>query len=53
MNRFKNWRDSMLIKGAVLLLLLIAGHVLMVGVHEGMWRDGTLARMAGRRGTGF
>ena len=23
MNRFKNWRDSMLIKGAVLLLLLL------------------------------
>ena len=38
---------------AWLLLLLIAGHVLMVGVHGGMWRDGTLARMAGRRGTGF
>ncbi|SMO82579.1 cytochrome b [Paracoccus laeviglucosivorans] len=30
-------------------LALIAGHVLMVGVHEGMWRDGTLTRMAGRR----
>lgn len=29
--------------------VLIAGHVVMVGVHEGMWRDGTLARMAGRR----
>lgn len=32
-----------------LLLALIAGHVLMVGLHEGMWRDGTLARMAGGR----
>ncbi|MFT4149265.1 MAG: cytochrome b [Paracoccaceae bacterium] len=28
---------------------MIAGHVVMVGIHEGMWRDGTLARMAGRR----
>ncbi len=28
---------------------LIAGHIVMVGVHEGMWRDGTLAKMAGRR----
>lgn len=34
---------------AWLLLVLIAGHVAMVGLHEGMWRDGTLARMAGRR----
>lgn len=32
------------------LLVLIAGHVAMVGVHHAMWRDGTLARMAGRRG---
>ncbi|WP_374302406.1 cytochrome b [Paracoccus sp. (in: a-proteobacteria)] len=31
------------------LLAVIAGHVLMVGVHQAMWRDGTLARMAGRR----
>lgn len=31
------------------MLALIAGHVLMVGVHEGMWRDGTLSKMAGRR----
>ncbi|MDQ7260224.1 cytochrome b [Paracoccus sp. PS-1] len=38
---------------AWLLLALIAGHVLMVGVHEGMWRDGTLARMAGRQRAGF
>ncbi len=30
------------------LAALVAGHVVMVGVHEGMWRDGTLARMAGR-----
>ena len=36
---------------AWVLLALVAGHVLMVGVHEGMWRDGTLARMAGRRRT--
>lgn len=35
---------------AWLLLALIAGHVVMVGIHQGMWRDGTLARMAGRRG---
>lgn len=38
---------------AWLLLLLILGHVVMVGVHESMWRDGTLARMAGRRRTGL
>jgi len=38
---------------AWLLLALIAGHVIMVGVHEGMWRDGTLARMAGRRRVGL
>ncbi|MDT1060668.1 cytochrome b [Paracoccus sp. CPCC 101403] len=31
-----------------LMLALIAGHVAMVGLHEGMWRDGTLSRMAGR-----
>lgn len=35
---------------AWVLAALVAGHVLMVGLHEGMWRDGTLARMAGRRG---
>lgn len=35
---------------AWLLLALIAGHVVMVGIHQAMWRDGTLARMAGRRG---
>lgn len=29
--------------------VLILGHVVMVGVHQAMWRDGTLARMAGRR----
>lgn len=34
---------------AWILLGLIAGHVLMVGLHQGMWRDGTLRRMAGRR----
>lgn len=33
---------------AWLLLVLILGHVVMVGVHQAMWRDGTLARMAGR-----
>lgn len=38
---------------AWLMLALIAGHVLMVGVHEGMWRDGTLSRMAGRRRAGL
>lgn len=32
------------------LAILILGHVAMVGVHEAMWRDGTLARMAGRIG---
>lgn len=37
---------------AWLMLALIAGHVLMVCLHEGLWRDGTLARMAGRRRTG-
>lgn len=37
---------------AWVLLALIVGHVLMVGIHEGMWRDGTLARMAGRRKAG-
>lgn len=31
-----------------LLGILILGHVAMVGVHESMWRDGTLARMLGR-----
>lgn len=36
-------------EAAWLLLALIAGHVLMVCVHEGLWRDGTLSRMAGRR----
>lgn len=34
---------------AWLMGVLILGHVVMVGVHEGMWRDGTLARMAGAR----
>lgn len=38
---------------AWLLLALIAGHVLMVGLHEGMWRDGTLSRMVGRRRAGL
>lgn len=30
------------------LLVMVTGHVVMVGVHQAMWRDGTLARMAGR-----
>lgn len=30
------------------LLVLIGGHVGMVGLHASMWRDGTLARMLGR-----
>lgn len=34
---------------AWLLSLLILGHIAMVVVHERLWRDGTLARMAGRR----
>lgn len=34
---------------AWVMLALIAGHVVMVGLHEAMWRDGTLSRMAGRR----
>ena len=37
---------------AWLLLVLIAGHVVMVGVHQAMWRDGTLSRMAGRKALG-
>lgn len=37
---------------AWLLAALILGHVVMVALHEGMWRDGTLARMAGRRRAG-
>lgn len=36
-----------------LLLALVAGHVVMVALHEGMWRDGTLSRMAGRRRAGL
>ncbi|MDO5622748.1 MAG: cytochrome b [Paracoccus sp. (in: a-proteobacteria)] len=28
---------------------LIVGHVIMVGIHEAMWRDGTLDRMIRRR----
>lgn len=30
------------------LLALVAGHVAMVALHHWWWRDGTLARMAGR-----
>lgn len=30
---------------------LILGHVFMVAVHERLWRDGTLGRMAGRPGS--
>ena len=29
--------------------VLILGHVVMVGVHEAMWKDGTLSKMAGRK----
>lgn len=29
--------------------VLILGHVGMVGLHEAMWKDGTLAKMAGRK----
>ncbi|MBB1490544.1 hypothetical protein H5395_03135 [Paracoccus sp. MC1854] len=32
-----------------LLSILIAGHIVMAGAHESIWRDGTLARMRGRR----
>ncbi|ANT61948.1 cytochrome B [Salipiger sp. CCB-MM3] len=28
--------------------VVIAGHIAMVALHEGLWRDGTLRRMAGR-----
>ncbi len=28
---------------------LILGHIAMVGVHEAMWKDGTLSKMAGRK----
>lgn len=34
---------------AWVLAVLIVGHVVMAALHEGMWRDGTLARMVGRR----
>lgn len=27
---------------------VVLGHIVMVGVHEGLWRDGTLGRMLGR-----
>ncbi|MFT3690092.1 cytochrome b [Paenirhodobacter sp.] len=33
---------------AWLLGAVVLGHVAMVGVHEGLWRDGTLRRMLGR-----
>ncbi len=35
---------------AWVMAVLILGHVGMVIVHERMWRDDTLSRMAGRRG---
>ncbi|WP_330998966.1 cytochrome b [Mangrovicoccus algicola] len=35
-------------EGGWVLAALVAGHVAMVGLHEGLWRDGTLRRMAGR-----
>lgn len=31
---------------------LIVGHVVMAGVHQAMWRDGTASRMAGRYAPG-
>ena len=34
---------------AWILGVLVLGHVAMVVLHERVWRDGTLARMAGRR----
>lgn len=37
---------------AWLLGLLVLGHVVMVAVHEALWRDGTLARMTRRPGGG-
>lgn len=30
--------------------VLILGHVAMVALHEGLWRDGTLAKMVSRKG---
>ncbi|PZO74053.1 MAG: cytochrome B [Sphingomonas hengshuiensis] len=36
---------------AWLLLALIVGHVAMALIHQFVWRDGTLRRMAGRRGS--
>ena len=29
--------------------VVILGHIAMVAVHEGLWRDGTLSKMAGRK----
>lgn len=34
---------------AWVLAVLILGHIVMVGVHEAMWKDGTLAKMMRRR----
>lgn len=34
---------------AWVLAVVILGHVIMVGLHEAMWRDGTLDRMLRRR----
>ncbi|WP_283178368.1 hypothetical protein [Gemmobacter sp. 24YEA27] len=28
---------------------LLIGHIAMVGLHEAMWKDGTLAKMAGKK----
>lgn len=36
---------------AWVLLALVLGHVLMVALHESLWRDGTLGRMTGRTGS--
>ncbi|MBJ2153510.1 cytochrome b [Paracoccus sp. IB05] len=29
--------------------VLLIGHIAMVGLHEAMWKDGTLAKMAGKK----
>lgn len=44
-----NLADSLHGELAWIMAVMVLGHVLMVAVHEAMWRDGTLDRMAGRR----
>ncbi len=34
---------------AWVLFALVVGHIVMALLHSGLWRDGTLSRMAGRR----